>query len=195
MWSRPESDEALLTRMLPASNPNPADRQQAWSEWGAGWAREAVLKFIRLVNNTGEADEDILQEALLTAYIEVERGRYQRMDGIPFTAYVKGIARNKIRAARRRERGLVPLDAAGDLPADRQVRSLEDDVEWKEARRELSLELNRLPATRRQVLEQFLHGASTREIAHRMDISEDLVRQHKCRGVRSLKSSLPGSKQ
>ena len=65
----------------------------------------AVLKFIRLNNYTRELDEDIFQEAMLTAYLEVERGHYIPREGIPFTAYVKGIARNKIREARRRERG------------------------------------------------------------------------------------------
>jgi RNA polymerase sigma factor (sigma-70 family) len=191
MWSRPESDEALVSRMLPGANQNLTDRQEAWSEWGSGWGREAVLKFIRLANNTGEPDEDILQEALLTAYIEVERGRYRRIAGIPFTAYVKGIARNKIREARRRERGLVPLEDAGEVPSDLRVRHLEHDVEVKEARRALRQGLDTLPTARRQVLEQIIKGASTSEIARRMAISEELVRQHKCRGVRRIKQSIP----
>ncbi|RPI81613.1 MAG: sigma-70 family RNA polymerase sigma factor [Chloroflexi bacterium] len=186
MWTRPESDEALVKRMMP-NNSNAADRADAWSEWQLSRGREAVLKFIRLVNNTLEPDEDILQEALLTAYTEVERGRYERREGVPFTAYVKGIARNKIREARRRERGTVPLDAAGMLCGDALTRSLEAAFERKEQQRALQAGLARLPPARRQVLEQFMHGVSTTEIALRLEMNEALVRQHKCRGVRSLK--------
>src|SRR5512144_2017194 len=102
MMVQPESDGALVRRLLPSSNPDPEDRATAWAEWHRRLGGQAVLSYIRAANNTAEPDEDILQDALMTAYVEVERGRYQQRAGIPFTAYVKGIARNKIREARRR---------------------------------------------------------------------------------------------
>jgi DNA-directed RNA polymerase specialized sigma24 family protein len=37
------------------------------------------------------------------------------------------------------------------------------------------------------VLEQYIQGASTQEIASRLAMSEELVRQHKSRGLRSLR--------
>jgi RNA polymerase sigma factor (sigma-70 family) len=187
MWSRPESDEALVRRMLPSLNPDPADRAHAWAEWQLGVGELAVLKFIRLKNSSSEPDEDILQDAMLTAYLELEGGHYERRVGVPFTAYVKGIAWNKIREARRRERHWTDLEELADLPSDQAQRQLEATVERHEQHEVLQRGLLSLPVQRRQVLECFLNGQSTSEIAGRLAISEDLVRQHKCRGLRSLR--------
>ncbi len=186
MWSRPESDEALVRRLLPGSNPNRMDRIHAWSEWQASVGETAVLKYIRFSNNTGEPDEDIFQDSLLIAYLEVERGRYERRAGIPFTAYVKGIARNKIREARRRERGLVKLEEIS-LESDEPQRQLEANLERQEQHEALHHWLGRLPEQRRKVLEAIIQGKSTTEIAADLRISEELVRQHKSRGLRSLR--------
>jgi RNA polymerase sigma-70 factor (ECF subfamily) len=187
MWSRPESDETLVKRLLPGLNPDHADRIHAWAEWQVSVGEAAVLKYIRFSNNTREPDEDIFQEALLTAYLEVERGRYERRAGIPFTAYVKGIARNKIREARRKERGLVDLDSLPPGAAEPHQRQPEASLEQQEEHDALHYGLGRLPVQRRQVLEGILQGQSTTEIAAALRISEELVRQHKCRGLRSLR--------
>jgi hypothetical protein len=92
----------LVERLLPHVNADPADRATAWAEWYATVGAPSVLAFVRVQNDTSAPDDDILQDAIVTAYEEVERGRYEPRAGIPFTAYVKGIARNKIREARRR---------------------------------------------------------------------------------------------
>ncbi len=183
MESRPESDEGLVQRLLSSANPDAGDRARAWNEWQAGPGISSLRKYIRYANHTNEPDEDILQDALLTAYLEVERGRYESRAGIPFTAYVKGIARNKIREAHRRERNLLPFDELSDLPAEPSVRHLEAKVERNERREALFRGLSRLPAQRRQVLERLIHGESTAEIAGHLSISEELVRQHKHRGL------------
>jgi RNA polymerase sigma-70 factor (ECF subfamily) len=129
-----------------------------------------------------------LQDALLTAYLEVERGRYEHRAGIPFAAYVKGIARNKIREARRRSRRWVPLDDAVVTPEANEAapRALEQTLETREERRALHRGLDQLPAQRRQVLQRYLAGDTPTEIARRLAISEALVRQHKHRGLRRL---------
>jgi hypothetical protein len=44
-----------------------------------------------------------------------------------------------------------------------------------------------LSADKRQVMERYLCGESIGEIASGMAITEDLVRQHKCRGIRQLR--------
>ena len=93
------SDRTLVERLLPSRNDNPQDRAEAWSEWYVQEGERAVLSFVRSKNDTLEPDMDIVQEALTIAYVEVERGRYEPRVGIPFAAYVKGIARNKIREA------------------------------------------------------------------------------------------------
>jgi RNA polymerase sigma-70 factor (ECF subfamily) len=186
MRSRPESDEALVRQLLPHANPDPVQRADAWNEWQSRVGKESVLKFIRIHNNTSEPDEDILQDSLLIAFLEVERGRYERRDGIPFTAYVKGIARNKIREARRRERYHASLEDVPETPSEPAPRQLEIALERTEQHRALFRGLSLLSPQRRQVLERYLYGASTSEIAAELSITEELVRQHKCRGLRSL---------
>jgi RNA polymerase sigma-70 factor (ECF subfamily) len=186
MRALPESDEALVQQLLPDANPDPADRARAWAEWHARIGFQAVLKFIRSKNHTLESDDDILQESMMTAYVEVERGRYEHRAGIPFTAYVKGIARNKIREAQRKHRRLEALDDATCESTDSIHRHLETAFEHAEARQALWDGLELLPEQRRQVLERYLHGESPSEIASKLDMTEDLVRQHKHRGLKSL---------
>jgi RNA polymerase sigma factor (sigma-70 family) len=189
MDARPKSNEALERKLLPSISPDRTERARAWAEWQMSVGQVSLLKFIRTYNTTSEPDEDILQDAMLTAYVEVERGRYQPREGVPFTAYVKGIARNKLREARRRGRTLLPLED-GDAPpltSDRFERPLETAVERLEQDLFLRRGLAMLPVDKRQVLERYLCGESTGEIAASMAITEDLVRQHKCRGLRQLR--------
>ena len=114
MFTRPVFDEALSQRMLPQSNADRQDRARAWAEWQASVGEPVLKQFVRVHNNTHETDEDIIQDTLLTAYLGVERGAYQPRDGVPFAAYVVGIARNKVREAWRRERYRADLeDASG----------------------------------------------------------------------------------
>jgi RNA polymerase sigma factor (sigma-70 family) len=189
MDARPKSNEALERKLLPSISPNRADRARAWAEWQMSVGQISLLKFIRVHNTTNEPDEDILQEAMLTAYMEVERGRYEPREGVPFTAYVKGIARNKLREARRRGRVWLPLEdgEAESLVARRFERPLEVTIERREQDLTLRRGLAMLPGDKRQVLERYLYGESTGEIAASMAITEDLVRQHKCRGLRQLR--------
>lgn len=187
-----ESDRALVERLLPSLNDDPRDRAAAWSEWYVQMGEASVLAFVRAKNNTLEPDMDIVQEAMATAYTEVERGRYEPRVGIPFAAYVKGIARNKIREARRRSWRYVLLD---EIPESLAVRSVlgggdmrpERIVERREERAFLRDGMSRLTPCRRQVLEGYLQGRSTTEIAEALGMSEASVRQHKSRGLRSLR--------
>ena len=189
MTSRPES-EALVMRLLPSANPDPSDRASAWAEWQASVGEESLSKFIRAKNDTQEPDEDILQDALLTAYQVVERGHYERRDGIPFTAYVKGIAWNKIREARRREWSRAAREHRDAIPEEIAGPELEHTIQRREECRALVQGLSELPRRNRQVLECYLRGDSTAEIAAKMQMSEELVRQHKCRALRRLKQTL-----
>jgi RNA polymerase sigma factor (sigma-70 family) len=188
--TRPESDEVLVERLLPNRNGDPGERALAWGEWYDTEGRAFVLAFIRAKNDTVEPDMDILQEAMVTAYTQVERGRYKPRAGVPFTAYVKGIAHNKIREARRRTRRFLPLhDSVEDLARSDDV-CLEDTVVRQEQRALLRAGLSRLSPPRRRVLQGYLNGHTTAEIAQALGMSEDLVRQHKCRGLRGLRHSL-----
>jgi RNA polymerase sigma factor (sigma-70 family) len=186
------SDRALVQRLLPSRNDDPGDRAAAWNEWYVQMGEASVLAFVRAKNNTPEPDADIVQEAMTIAYTEVERGRYEPRAGIPFAAYVKGIAHNKIREARRRSWRYVLLE---DVPAsladqflhDRGEARPEQVVERREERAFLRDGMSRLTPCRRQVLEGYLQGRSTTEIAEALEMSEASVRQHKSRGLRSLR--------
>ncbi len=207
MVTRPASDEALfdakadcfpqedlLQRILPGRNADRQDRAQAWAEWQTGYGQYVLARYVRSHNTTCAADDDIIQDALITAYLSVERETYQPRDGVPFTAYVVGIARNKIREARRRDRHHAGLEDEPDELERRLVgeiqRQPEHAIELREERALLRSGLSRLPAARRQVLENYLAGASTGEIAGRLAMSEALVRQHKCRGLRALQQTM-----
>jgi RNA polymerase sigma factor (sigma-70 family) len=186
MFSRPESDEALIKRLLPSTNQNQDERALAWDEWHSlGEAR--LAGYIHIHNNTAETDEDLMQETLLTAYLGVERGQYQPREGVPFSAYVKGIARNKIREARRRSRPQLSLDEIYLKQESELERQPERVLEWHEQQAQVRYGLKQLSGARRQVMVRFLNGESTEAIAEQMSLSEALVRQHKCRGLRTLK--------
>jgi RNA polymerase sigma factor (sigma-70 family) len=189
MNTRPTSDETLERQLIPTLCPDRRERARAWNEWHQHCGETALLKFIRSHNTTSEPDEDILQDAMLTAYLAVEGGRYQPQEGVPFTAYVKGIARNKLREAYRR-RSHLSLDDLPEGLLGTHSRQTEADVEQRERQHTLWHDLDTLSPDRRQVLEHVLTGNSTDEIAHRMQISADLVRQHKSRGIRQLRRQL-----
>jgi RNA polymerase sigma factor (sigma-70 family) len=187
------SNEVLVERLLPAVNHNPADRAIAWEEWYRNVGAASVMAFVRIKNHTSVPDDDIVQEAIVTAYEQVEDGRYKPRAGIPLTAYVKGIARNKIREAHRRTHRLTPLDDIPPATLERQrlgaeiSHPLETIVERRERLMVLNNRLAQLPPLRRQVIERYLRGHGTAEIAQAIEMSQAAVRQHKSRALRSLR--------
>jgi RNA polymerase sigma factor (sigma-70 family) len=155
----------------------------------------SLRKFIRAHNTTSEMDDDILQDSLLTAYLAVERGDYQPREGVPFAAYVKGIARNKLREAQRRGHKWAALEddheSAPIEPAlQTALRQTEVDVEQRERRASFWRGLAHLARDQRRVLLRCWQGESTREIARALAISEEAARQHKSRGLRQLRACL-----
>ncbi|MCI0564338.1 MAG: sigma-70 family RNA polymerase sigma factor [Nitrososphaera sp.] len=191
MDAPPESDEILVQRLLPSRNSDPEDRVTAWQEWYTCVGETSIMGFIKAKNDTIELDIDIFQEAMLTAFVEIERGHYEPRTGIPLTAYVKGIARNKIREARRRTWRFVPLDDAPEGCLESDDLHLDLTVERQEQGEALFAGLAKLNQSRRQVLEGYLEGSSTTEIAEALGMTEALVRQHKSRGLRTLREIEP----
>jgi RNA polymerase sigma factor (sigma-70 family) len=184
--ARLQSDEVLVERLLPAANRDPEDRAAAWGEWYTNVGAASVLAFVRVTNDTSEPDTDIVQEAMVTAYVEVERGRYEPRAGISFAAYVKGIARNKIREARRRMRRLSRLEDIPEYLTESDEPCPETLVERHERQVFLRRRLLELSPVRKQIFQ----GRDAPEIAETLGMSEESVRQHKSRGVRGLRRAL-----
>lgn len=183
-------NEDLVERLLPTINRNPEDRAMAWEVWYLSVGVASVSAFVRLKNDTTVPDDDIVQEAIVTAYEQVEDGHYTPRAGIPFTAYVKGIARNKIREARRHTRRVIPLDESPPAILESKRPGLETIVEHRERLTALHDSLAQLPPLRRQVFERYLRGHSTAEIAQATAMSQAAVRQHKSRALRGLQRDL-----
>ena len=180
-------DVHLVKRMMPSGDTSPNDRASAWCEWYGSSGESSILAYIRAMNNTTEADMDILQDTMVTAYRNVESGAYEPMTGIPFTGYVKGIARNKMREARRKRRREVALDDVVQNKLTCNNFRPEIVYERQEDSNLLHTSLTKLTYHRRCVLEGDLRGESTTEIADTLGISEESVRQHRSRGLRSLR--------
>jgi RNA polymerase sigma factor (sigma-70 family) len=79
----------------------------------------------------------------------------------------------------------VPLNDTAEFEDGRP--QLEIVIEHHEQRDSLRTGLSKLTPHRRQVLEGYLKGHTTAEIAQTLGMSEESVRQHKCRGLRSLR--------
>lgn len=180
-----------VTRLLPDENPDLADRAVAWEDcWDH--ISTSVMKYIGYANRTSAEDSEIFADAMVTAYVEVECGRYEHRVDVPFTAYVKGIARNMIREAYRRDRRVVQLmdtlDSHDPVDETEQQPDFEKAVERTEEHQTLYRRLAELPQRRRQVLLMSSQGYDTPHIAAALGIREDLVRQEKCRGLQQLRS-------
>ncbi|MGC9396013.1 MAG: RNA polymerase sigma factor [Anaerolineae bacterium] len=186
METRQKSNEVLVERLLPAVNDNPKDRAVAWEEWYASVGVPSVMAFVRVTNDTVTPDDDIVHDAIATAYEQVEGGRYEPRLDIPFTAYVKGIARNKIREARRRSWRYVALDDARLALFESDRPSLESLIEHQERIAKLCDDITRLSPLQQRVLTGYFHGRSTGEIAQASGMSEEAVRQHKSRALRRI---------
>lgn len=176
----------VVKRLLPTSNPDREDRASAWNQWIGSGGAEPVRKFIRWSNGTDMDDDEILQDALITAYIKVEGGEYQLRD-VPFTAYVKKIAWYKIMEAARRHAGQLPLDDAVEVPEE-QNRTEHVDF-WREYEA-LHTALAELPPRRSRVIMLYENGYSTSEIAAQLAIKEELVRKEKSLGLRQLRDKM-----
>jgi len=77
-------------KTAPSISPNRAERARAWAEWQMSVGQVSLLKFIRVHNTTSEPDEDILQEAMFTAYLESSGAGTSRVMACPSQPTSKG---------------------------------------------------------------------------------------------------------
>lgn len=179
--------DPLTLRLLPQFNPNEHDRRIAWAELLNADLMQQLRNFIQYRNHTPVADDDILQDTLLLAWIKVEQGEYTPRQS-PFVAYLKAIARFKIKeAARQRYHADIDIYAEA-LPDPRAETSGPDLLIADEV---LRAALDELPARRRDVLLlSELYDYSGDEIATHFHIRADLVRKDKSLALQQLRRTL-----
>src|SRR5688572_3302296 len=146
----PESDEVLVKRLLPETNGSPADRNVAWADLDATY-RENMRRFIRQWMASDAEVEEIYQDTLITAFMNVENGHYL-YTGVPFLAYLKAIARNKVLAERRRTGRWVELDDDLATPGGDDRYQPEGLVESREERDEVMAAIAQLSHKTQRVL-------------------------------------------
>jgi RNA polymerase sigma-70 factor (ECF subfamily) len=130
------------------------------------------------------AAEDAVQETLIA--IHTRRATYDA--GLPFTAWVYGIARYKLidEYRRHKRRATVPLDEAAELFGH-------DEAAEAIARRDVTKLLAKLsPAKRALVQDIKLDGVSVADVALRTGMSESAVKVSVHRAVKSLGEGLEG---
>jgi RNA polymerase sigma-70 factor, ECF subfamily len=133
-----------------------------------------------------EDAEDVVQETLLAIHLK----RHTWDASLPLGPWVRAIARNKlIDAIRRRGRGIyVPIDDVVDTLAG-------DAGEQTPLPGKLDAHLQSLPDRQRSVVRAIsLEGASIRETAARLNMSEGAVRVALHRGLAALSVKF-GTKQ
>lgn len=137
-------------------------------------------------NDLGDLRQDV--------YIRAYESALHQLPDTP-KAFIITIARNLLIDRIRRER-VVPIEAvtdlelqdipSGEVAADRVVIA-------RDSLRRLQIALDRLPPRCREaVVMSKVEGMSRREIAIRMNIAEDTVRQHLIHGMRILAGTLYG---
>jgi RNA polymerase sigma factor (sigma-70 family) len=151
----------------------------------------ALERFLRRRRLAGDEVSDLRQEVYARVYDAARRA-------LPLSvkAFVFATAHNLLRDRARRAR-IVSIEAVADLdalnfaadeaPADRVV-SARDEL------RRLQVALDTLPPRRREVvLLRKIYGLSQREVAAKLNITEDTVERQVSKGVRALAAALFGN--
>lgn len=174
----PEEQSALAGRV--------AAGEAAAEEEFARFYRPRVLCVMRARLRDWEAARELANDALMASLQALRAGRVTHGDRL--SAFVAGTARNiannYIRTRARQPRS-EPLD--DELPGVDPVQEIEES----ERRAQVRTQIARLDATDRAVLEMTLvDGLKPGEIAARLGLSSEVVRQRKSRAVRKVMESV-----
>lgn len=183
-------EEAALRLQSPAEQSALAARVAAGEagaeEEFARFYRPRVLSVMRARLRDWEAAGELANDALMASLQALRARRITHADRL--SAFVAGTARNVannyIRTRARQPRS-EPLD--DELPGVDPVQEIED----RERRAQVRREIERLDTTDRAVLEMTLvDGLKPGEIAARLGLSPEVVRQRKSRAVRKMIESV-----
>lgn len=150
-----------------------------------------VLAVLRRKTGSSELAADLAGEAFAGALLACQRFR---PGGPPATAWLLGIAENKLRASARRRRVESHARQRLGLP----VLEIDDedlariDELCDEGLEAMAL-LDQLPAAQREAVRaRVIEDVQYHELAKRMACSEQVARQHVSRGLRRLRTQLKG---
>jgi RNA polymerase sigma factor (sigma-70 family) len=135
-----------------------------------------------------DAVQDLVQDTLVAAILALRKGQVREAERL--AAFVHGVARNIVNNHLRGQhrRGEAPLD---DDLAERLAAT--DAREDAERRRLVARGLAAIAPADREVLELTLvDGLHPREIAQRLSLSSDTVRQRKTRALKRLMAAVDG---
>ena len=185
-----ERKRDLVERILPVFNPNEADRKAAWDELLSECCSR-ILRYIAVINDTSIPHEDILQDAILTSYVNFESGKIRK----PFEydsqipAYIRTTASYKVLEAFRYSKGsehLVSIDDC-DVASSSNQRHIESVVADRETLQEVWDTLKTMSDKQFRVLSLYLvDGLSAAEIADEMGLTVGHVRVIKHRAMKAL---------
>jgi len=181
---------AAAVKALRAAGDHAAARDR-FAELVSRHQRRASRIAFHYLRDAAEADEAV-QDAFVKAYSHLASFR----EALPFEVWFTRILINgcldRIKARGRRERWIVPIEAAGDasVPVARGL-SPEATLLSRERRRALAGALAKLPERQRTVfvLSQ-VEGHSAREVGEMTGLNESTVRVHLFRAIRRLRKLL-----
>jgi RNA polymerase sigma-70 factor (ECF subfamily) len=152
----------------------------------AGYFAPRVRAMLRARLRQADAIHDLAQDTLVAVILAVRKGQVREPDRLP--GFVQGVARNlannHLRGVTRRAEA--PFDAA--LEATLAAR---DDRDEEDRRAAVARGLEAIAPADREVLQLTLvEGLLPRDIAHRLNLSSDVVRTRKSRAIMRLRAAL-----
>ena len=150
---------------------------------------KAIRAMVRIRTRGAVDDQDVSQEVLMTAITAIRKGQLREAERLG--AFVAGITRNIINNQLRVQasRPMEPL-ASDDVA----VADLRDEVSKRERMALLRAALEEIGADdRRILLLTLVEGLKPGEIAKKLTMDPDVVRQRKSRAIRKLTDRLKGN--
>jgi RNA polymerase sigma-70 factor, ECF subfamily len=182
---------AAATKALRAAGDHAAARER-FAELVSRHQRRASRIAFHYLRDTAEADEAV-QDAFVKAYSHLASFREALPFEIWFTRILINGCLDRIKARSRRERWIVPIEAAGESASVPVARGLSPEAALlsRERRRALAVALAQLPERQRAVfvLSQ-IEGYSAREVGDITGLNESTVRVHLFRAIRRLRKLL-----
>lgn len=162
---------------------SPADEAEL-----AAYFTPRIRAMLRARLRQGEAIHDLAQDTLVAVILAIRKGQVREADRLP--GFVQGVARNlannHLRGVTRRAEA--PFDEG--LEATLAAR---DDCEAEDWLAAVARGLEAIAPADREVLQLTLvDGLPPRDIAHRLNLSSDVIRTRKSRALMRLRAALDG---